>query len=69
MVVNRGFSLQSGQSAADLAYNGEVSVQVKYVSVEHVTSSVGGELQVLVKSARNLRALRSNGTSDSFCKV
>ena len=32
------------------------------------SSDRGGELQVVVKQARNLTAVRSNGFSDPFCK-
>ena len=60
-----------------LTYKGDVSVQLKYVSAENVSASrktksrsgVRGELQVMVKQARNLTAVRANGSSDPFCKA
>ena len=61
-----------------LTYNGDVSLQLKYVTPEQVSSSrkvkagkTGnrGELHVMVKQARNLKAVRANGSSDPFCKA
>jgi len=64
-----------------LTYKGDLNVCLKYVTSEQlnarrqVTSTSasstdirGGELLVLVKQARNLTAVRSNGFSDPFCK-
>ena len=60
-----------------LTYKGDVSLQLKYVSAENVSagrkvkgkSGVKGELHVMVKQARNLTAVRANGSSDPFCKA
>jgi Ca2+-dependent lipid-binding protein len=66
-----------------LTYKGDLNVCLKFVSVEQLTTRRqaiagvksasatdvrGGELLVLVKQARNLTAVRSNGFSDPFCK-
>lgn len=56
-----------------LTYKGDLNVCVKFVSAEHISgrrrsAAYKGELQVIVKEARNLTAVRSNGYSDPFCK-
>ena len=51
-------------------------MSLKYVTPENVSSTRKvkgrsgnkGELHVLVKQARNLTAVRANGSSDPFCK-
>lgn len=56
-----------------LTYKGDLNVCLKFVSAEHISgrrrsANYKGELQVIVKEARNLTAVRSNGYSDPFCK-
>lgn len=67
-----------------LTYKGDLNLCLKYASPEHLNakrlaagggmastrgfSTSGGELLVLVKQARNLTAVRTNGFSDPFCK-
>lgn len=63
-----------------LSYKGDIILSLKFVppdvtskkpSRKTSTTSVAGTkgtLHVLVKEARNLMAIRSNGTSDPFCK-
>jgi len=57
-----------------LTYKGDISVCLKFVTAEHISGKKRGvdetgELHVLIKEARNLTAVRSNGSSDPFCKV
>ena len=60
-----------------LSYKGDLVVALKFTSNEHLPANkkkskggaTRGELSVLVKKAHNLTAVRSNGTSDPFCKV
>uniref|UniRef100_A0A1B6J463 C2 domain-containing protein n=1 Tax=Homalodisca liturata TaxID=320908 RepID=A0A1B6J463_9HEMI len=50
---------------------GELIVGLKFVPPQVSPSKKGGNkgcLQVLVKEAKNLAAVKSNGTSDPFCK-
>lgn len=58
-----------------LTYKGDLNISLKYVTAENVVgkkrskgSGGRGILQVLVKQARNLTAVRANGYSDPFCK-
>ena len=58
-----------------LTYKGDIDVSLKYVTPENVVSKSKkskvdkkGELHVLLKGAKNLTAVRSNGYSDAFCK-
>ena len=56
-----------------LTYKGDLNLCLKFVSAEHISgkrrgANYKGELQVIVKEARNLTAVRSNGFSDPFCK-
>lgn len=56
-----------------LTYKGDLNLCLKFVSAEHISGkrrgpNYKGELQVIVKEARNLTAVRSNGFSDPFCK-
>lgn len=56
-----------------LTYKGDLNLCLKFVSAEHISgkrrgANYKGELQVIVKEARNLSAVRSNGFSDPFCK-
>jgi synaptotagmin-like protein len=58
-----------------LSYKGEVIIGLKFVPPD-VTSAIHkkgkrtsrGSLNVLVKGAKNLTAVKANGTSDPFCK-
>ena len=64
-----------GGSLAPDAPTGQLDVGLKYVSAEELsvrrkTVVLGGEVQVLVKGARNLAALLKPGDlADSFCKA
>lgn len=53
-------------------YKGDLVVALKYVPPEVTSMKKGriskGSLYVLVKEARNLMAVSTNGTSDPFCK-
>lgn len=40
----------------------------KLKKTSRMESGPAGELHVVIKEARNLTAVRSNGTSDPFCK-
>ena len=67
-----------------LTYKGDLNLCLKYVTSEQLNARRlavstgrpsassgdvrGGELLILVKQARNLTAVRSNGFSDPFCK-
>ena len=60
-----------------MTYKGDIDLSLKFLTPENVSSSRKvkghrsgnkGELQVLVKLARNLTAVRANGTSNPFIK-
>jgi synaptotagmin-like protein len=63
-------------AVSTLAYKGDLEVALKYITPENVSKEKTskkskesqGELQVMIKGARNLTAVRANGFSDSFCK-
>ncbi|KAK2145163.1 hypothetical protein LSH36_698g01047 [Paralvinella palmiformis] len=61
-------------SMSRLAYKGDLIVSLKFVTCDYLMNKrrgrggERGELQVLIKEARNLTAVRANGTSDPFCK-
>ncbi|KAL8180936.1 UNVERIFIED_CONTAM: Synaptotagmin-like protein 4 [Gekko kuhli] len=66
-----------GDSAASPQYKGELVVSLKYIPpAKHPSAGngrkgkreEGGELQVWIKEAKNLTAVKSGGTSDSFVK-
>lgn len=65
---------ENANPMSKLTYKGDLVVSLKFVTSEQVISkkrtkgSKRGELHVLVKEARNLTAVRANGTSDPFCK-
>ena len=58
-----------------ITYKGDLIILLKFVTSDNASSKKAkgggksrGELHVLIKEARNLTAVRSNGTSDPFCK-
>ncbi|XP_041351708.1 uncharacterized protein LOC121370499 isoform X2 [Gigantopelta aegis] len=65
---------------SSLCYKGDLVMSLKYVTSDKIDSpskkekskkikeTSKGELHVFVKESRNLTAVRSNGTSDPFCK-
>ncbi|XP_048236631.1 synaptotagmin-like protein 2 isoform X3 [Haliotis rufescens] len=68
--------------AQPVSYKGDLVLSVKFVTAENLDNDGSrkgkskkgkapprGELQVLVKEAKNLTAVRSNGSSDPFCKA
>ncbi|KAG9478160.1 hypothetical protein GDO78_013261 [Eleutherodactylus coqui] len=67
-----------GKGTADVGtYKGELIVSLKYIPPSKSTSGSerrksktdeGGELQVWIKEAKNLTAVKPGGTSDSFVK-
>ena len=69
------------QPTSMLTYKGDILLSIRYVPADKVkvTEYKGkspkkeagpgkGQLHVVVKEARNLTAVRSNGFSDPFCK-
>ncbi|ELU00294.1 hypothetical protein CAPTEDRAFT_184235 [Capitella teleta] len=67
--------LERNPAVSTLAYKGDLEVALKYISPENIPKDKSkkskesrGELQVMIKGARNLTAVRANGFSDSFCK-
>ena len=65
--------LQSTLPMSLLTYKGDLIISLKFASSEQKSSgkrggTVRGSLHVLIKQARNLTAVRSNGSSDPFCK-
>lgn len=65
--------LQSEPLEELLNNKGELIVGLKFVPPTEGNSNskkrnTKGSLQVLVKEAKNLAAVKSNGTSDPFCK-
>lgn len=71
----KNFSLQTEQFDDLLSYKGDLIIGLKFVP-PNVTSAIHkkgkrssrGSLHVLVKGAKNLTAVKANGTSDPFCK-
>ena len=66
--------MQTPTMLSMLTYKGEISLCLKFVRAEHISGKKRGaddtgELHVLVKEAHNLTAVRTNGSSDPFCKV
>ena len=70
-------------SASLLTYRGDIIISIKFTPADKVqkdggsaskkktkklSGAQGGRLMVLIKEARNLTAVRSNGFSDPFCK-
>lgn len=60
--------------ASMLAYKGDLDVSLKYDNARRIGGKIvstldRGELQVLVKQARNLTPLRSSDASDPFCQA
>uniref|UniRef100_A0A671W5J9 Synaptotagmin-like protein 4 n=1 Tax=Sparus aurata TaxID=8175 RepID=A0A671W5J9_SPAAU len=65
-------------ASAFAQYKGELVISLKYITPKNPAtekikgkkgaSEEGGELHVLVKEAKNLMAMKSGGTSDSFVK-
>lgn len=58
-----------------LTYKGDLNLSLMFVSPENLTGrkkdgrcGSKGSLHVLIKQARNLTAVRANGSSDPFCK-
>ncbi|KAL4232833.1 Sytl5p [Mactra antiquata] len=62
-----------------MIYKGDISICIRYVPADKHNApststgkqkkeNIKGQLQVMVKEARNLTAVRSNGFSDPFCK-
>ncbi|XP_060603579.1 synaptotagmin-like protein 4 isoform X4 [Ruditapes philippinarum] len=60
-----------------MVYKGDLSLCIKFVPADKLGASSSGkqkkdsgkgQLQVMVKEARNLTAVKSNGFSDPFCK-
>lgn len=53
-------------------YKGDIVVGLKFVPPDMTVQKKGkrsrGALHVLVKEAKNLTAVKANGTSDPFCK-
>lgn len=47
-------------------YKGDLMLSLKWAPHDHKPGK--GSLHVIVKEASNLHAIRSNGTSDPFCK-
>lgn len=74
-VKKKYFSLQTEQFDDLLSYKGDLIIGLKFVP-PNVTSAIHkkgkrssrGSLHVLVKGAKNLTAVKANGTSDPFCK-
>ncbi|XP_023215061.1 uncharacterized protein LOC111617926 [Centruroides sculpturatus] len=74
----RWYPLQERLESLDspISYKGDLNLALKYVPFDVTTQKPSkrsgrpakGSLHVLVKEARNLMAVRSNGTSDPFCK-
>ena len=67
--------IQNPGPMSTLAYKGDLEMSLKFVTPENVASKgkkgkvdKKGELHVLIKGAKNLTAVRSNGYSDPFCK-
>lgn len=68
-------SLQTEPFDDLLSYKGDLIIGLKFVPPD-VTSAIQkkgkrssrGSLNVLVKGAKNLTAVKANGTSDPFCK-
>ncbi|XP_050391697.1 uncharacterized protein LOC126810590 isoform X2 [Patella vulgata] len=72
--------LEEPQVGSLMPYKGDLVLSIKYVTPDQLekesskklktkkTKHQKGALQVMVKEARNLTAIRSNGTSDPFCK-
>ncbi|XP_033907183.3 synaptotagmin-like protein 4 [Acipenser ruthenus] len=67
----------SSQSSAYSHYKGELVISLKYIPASKQVSDKprigkkkeeGGELQVWVKEAKNLTAMKAGGTSDTFVK-
>ena len=66
------------QPTSLLTYKGDIVLSVRYMPADKVKASEfkgkpkrdagKGQLHVVVKEARNLTAVRSNGFSDPFCK-
>ena len=69
------------QPTSILTYKGDIVLSIRYVPADKVkvtefkgksprkeTGPGKGQLHVVVKEARNLTAVRSNGFSDPFCK-
>ncbi|XP_072519181.1 synaptotagmin-like protein 4 [Salminus brasiliensis] len=77
-VALRGKAAGSLAPSAFAQYKGELVISLKYVSEKKTPSEKqkgkkakvenGGELQVLIKEAKNLSAMKAGGTSDSFVK-
>jgi synaptotagmin-like protein len=69
------FLLQTEPFDDLLSYKGDLIIGLKFVPPD-VTSAIQkkgkrssrGSLNVLVKEAKNLTAVKANGTSDPFCK-
>ena len=58
-----------------LTYKGDLNLSLRFVSPENIPGrkkdgrcGSKGSLHVLIKQARNLTAVRANGSSDPFCK-
>lgn len=49
-------------------HKGELRVALKFVAEKAVSGMQQGQLQITVKSARNLVAVHSDGTSNAFVK-
>ena len=65
------FDFQNPSPLALLSYKGDLTISLKFVTPEMTGGKKRGgkgQLHVLVKQARNLTAVRSNGFSDPFCK-
>ncbi len=68
--------VQNASSMALITYKGDLVVLLKFVTSDNAGgkkirgggSQSRGELHVLVQEAKNLTAVRSNGSSDPFCK-
>uniref|UniRef100_A0A8C5H4I9 C2 domain-containing protein n=2 Tax=Gouania willdenowi TaxID=441366 RepID=A0A8C5H4I9_GOUWI len=68
----------TGLTTAFAQYKGELVISLKYIPVKKPAAenvkgkkaapTEGGELQVLIKEAKNLMAMKPGGTSDSFVK-
>ncbi|XP_067674080.1 uncharacterized protein [Haliotis asinina] len=79
------YPLQDRLEAPDaqpVSYKGDLVLSIKFVTADNLENDGSrrgkskkgkapprGELQVLVKEAKNLTAVRSNGSSDPFCKA
>ncbi|XP_028816279.1 synaptotagmin-like protein 4 isoform X2 [Denticeps clupeoides] len=76
-VALRGKAISS-QSSAFAQYKGELVISLKYITPKKPPgekpkgkkgkTEEGAELHVLIKEAKNLTAMKSGGTSDSFVK-